>query len=249
VVVLANGSVGGVVGFEGAPAGSTPLAASAAAPSTVTTALIAITTSFPILGFGEDAGAAPTGPEGVEEEMASVVVARVGVGAPDLPETVSWLAATVRELLIQTAMRHSLPSNVSIAPELSSSDLDESAVGAVEAVRVRNAPLSVGPEVHSDGGDSRLVCSFLLACTALATVWYTRRREHCRQIASQGEGSRCGTQCPSPKASSTPIIGTVSRSPLTSLRMVRRLGPPAAPRSVEPGLRCDDFFNRSSVQE
>ena len=241
VVVLATSSVGGVIGSEGALTGSTQLAQSGTSPSSVTTALIAITTSFPLLGLGESVGATPRGPEEVEEETANVEVTRVDAGALHLPETVSWLTATIHELLGRTAMRHSLPSNVSIAPELSSPDLDGVTDDAVELMDVRNEQHSAGPEVHSTGREWRRVCSFVLAFVGLGTVWYTRRREHGRRVASQEEGSRCGAHCPSSKASSRPVLGTVSRSPVTPLRTVRRLGSPAAPPSAEPGARLRRF--------
>jgi len=241
LVALATSSVGGVIGAEGADAGSTQLAQSATPPSSVTTALTAMGTSLTLLGFGEDLGAVPRGPDGVEE-MTNLEVARAAVSPLRLPETVSWLTAMVGERLVQTAMRHSLPSNVSIAPELSSLDLDGLADEAVEAVHVRNAHLFARPEVHSDGRDWRQVCSYVLAFIGLGTVWYTRCREHGRRVASWGDGSRCVPHSPSPNSSSGSALGTVSRSPSTFLRTVRQRGSPAAPRSVEPGVRLRRFL-------
>ena len=103
LVVLANSSVGGVSGFEGAQAGqpSSPSRPPAISPSSITTGLIVLGTSFPLPGHGEVGGGTPQGPEGVEEEMTTAEVARGDVVPLRLPDTVSWLTATVRELLVR----------------------------------------------------------------------------------------------------------------------------------------------------
>jgi hypothetical protein len=236
VVVLANGSVGGVTGSEGAEALSTQFIASANTSSTVTTALIAIGTPFPILGLGEHVDASTPGPVTVEEEMTKVAVAPLVVGARHFPETLSRLTAMVRELLARTAMRSDLPSNVSIAPEPSSLDPAEFADIAVEALHVPNEQFSAGPETPADGRESRRAWSFVVACVGLATVWCVKRREHCRRLASRGERPRFGAHSPSPHDSWTPFVETVSRASATTLATVRRLDPPAAPQSIETGV-------------
>ena len=185
-VALATSSIGGVIGAEGTTTGSTQLAQSAIPPFSVTTALIAMGTSLTLVGLGEDLSAVPQGPKGLKE-MTNVEMARVAVSAFPLPENLSWLTAMVGERLVQTAMRHFLPSNVSISPELSSLRLDGLADLAVEAAYVRSAHLSGRPEVQSDGRDWRQVCSYVLAVIGLGTAWYTRRRAHCCRVPSRGK--------------------------------------------------------------
>ena len=209
LVVLSTSSVGGVIGIEGAQAGSAQLVQSATAisPSSVTAGLIVLGTSFPLPGLGREVGATPPGPEGIEEEVTTAEVARVDIVPLRLPEMASWLTATVRELLVDAAMSHPSALDAPITPEVSSLVSAGLADDALDAPHVRSADLSAGLEEHLDGCNWGRVWSFVIASTGLATVLYTRCRGHRRRAEGQGEGSRRVLDPPSPDSSSRSVLG------------------------------------------
>ncbi len=227
LVILATSSVGGVSGFEGGPASPNPLAQSVTTGPTspITTGLIALGTSFPLLGHGEVGGGTPPDPEGAEPETTTVEMARVDAVPIRLPDPVGWLTAMVRELLVNAATSDPKPPSIPIATEFSSLAIAGPAVDAVDAGYVRGGDFPSGSEGYHDGYDWSRMWSIVIASTGLATVLYAGHRRHRRRAECRGSGPESAPHGPAPEPSTRTVLGTARRSPSTVFQTVRRLGP------------------------
>jgi hypothetical protein len=88
----------------------------------VATALIAISAAFPISGHAENLGTPLPGTQTIEPETESVEVTRATTSSQGLPDTLSWIAAAIRDLLPQLDVQQPFTSNASILPRLASLD-------------------------------------------------------------------------------------------------------------------------------
>ena len=113
LVALANSSMGGVTGTQGLQASSDQFVQNAAASpqSMLTTALVVVTTSFPILGPGEGMVVDPNGPEVVEGPMIDVETSRIAADPTRSEEGVLSISSTIGALLEFRSMSPPLPSD------------------------------------------------------------------------------------------------------------------------------------------